>query len=307
MLTIKQDIIDSSLLFEAVIDDNIRKLINQVKQSGNPKDMDDLKALFKTLEIKIDKLDPSVLRTYDLKDSDEKKIAEKLYDKAKTTEVACFFLKNGVVYVCFYNNRFKIIRSKGVNDEWDIKKEIIGDSWGKFTKPALFKHADEMWAINRSKVSSNALKRERYEAKLGMWENTPKFYEQIKAQNLKRYKEAITKAKAAKGDIKTFYDKLLKAQEKYYNYLTTINPAVMFDRKSGELRNAMDSANYYLRVLFDNIDDISNVIEEIKVYGDDSYLLRDYNRKESRFNDNYNAIIENFDKIEDILKTIKQE
>lgn len=307
MLTIKQDIIDSSLLFEAVIDDNIRKLINQVKQSGKPKAMDDLKALFKTLEIKIDKLDPSVLRTYDLKDSDEKKIAEKLYDKAKTTECACFFLKDGVVYVCFYNNNFKIIKSKDVEDNYDVKKEIIGDSWGKFTKPALFKHADEMWVINRSKVSSNALKRERYEAKLGMWENTPKFYEQVKAQNLKRYKEAITKAKAAKGNIKTFYDKLLKAQEKYYNYLTTINPAVMFDRKSGELRNAMDSANYYLRVLFDKIEGISRVIEEIKEYGDDSYLLRDYNRKESHFNDNYNAIIEIFDKIEDILKTIKQE
>lgn len=307
MLTIKQDIIDSSLLFEAVIDDNIRKLINQVKQSGKPKAMDDLKALFKTLEIKIDKLDPSVLRTYDLKDSDEKKIAEKLYDKAKTTECACFFLKNGVVYVCFYNNNFKIIKSKDVEDNYDARKVIIGDSWGKFTKPALFKHADEMWAINASKVSSNILKRERYDAKLGMWENTPKFYEQVKAQNLKRYKEAITKAKAAKGDIKTFYDKLVKVQEKYYNYLTTINPTVIFDRKNFELRNVMDSINYYLRILLDNINDISNVIEEIKVYGDDSYLLRDYNRKESRFNDNYDAIIKDFNKIEEILKTIKQE
>ena len=307
MLTIKQDIIDSSLLFEAVIDDNIRKLINQVKQSGKPKAMDDLKALFKTLEIKIDKLDPSVLRTYDLKDSDEKKIAEKLYDKAKTTECACFFLKDGVVYVCFYNNNFKIIKSKDVEDNYDVKKVIIGEGWGKFTKPALFKHADEMWVINRSKISSNALKRERYEAKLGMWENTPKFYEQVKEQNLRRYKAAIAKAKAAKGDIKKFYDKFLEVQEKYSNYLTTITPEVIFNRRNCALRNAMDSADYYIRSLFNDITDIASSLDDIKSYGQESYLIREYNRNENRFNDDYDKVIQNFNEIEEALKTIKQE
>lgn len=306
MLTIKQDIIDSSLLFEAVIDDNIRKLINQVKQSGNPKAMDDLKSLFKTLEIKIDKLDPSVLRTYDLKDSDEKKIAEKLYDKAKTTECACFFLKDGVVYVCFYNNNFKTIKSKGISDVWDVKNVIIGEGWGKFTKPALFKHSDEMWVINRSKISSNKLKRERYEAKLGMWENTPKFYEKVKEQNIARYKAAIAKAKAAKGDIKKFYDKFLEVQEKYSNYLTTITPDVIFDRRNYALRKSMDSVDYYIRSLFNDITDIASTLDDIKLYGHESYLVREYNRNESCFNSDYDKVIVNFNEIEEELKRINQ-
>jgi hypothetical protein len=305
MLSIKQDIIESFLLLEDVINDNIRMLINQVKQSENDNAVHNLKVLFRNLEIKVDKLDPSVLRVYDLKDSDEKRIAEKLYDKAKTKDAACFFLKDGVVYVCFFNNIFYIVGSKNVKDDWDVKKKLFNDAWGKFTKPALFKHADEMWVINTLKISTKELRSERKEAQSGRWENTPKFYEKVKEQNLNRYKAVIAKAKAAKGDIKTFYDKFLKVQEQYSNYLSTIDHTIIFSKKAGSLRNAMDNANYYLRCLFDNIGNIAETLDEIKSYGEDSYLVREYNRLENRFNNNYESVIKNFSEIEEALKMIK--
>lgn len=291
MLTIKQDIFESQNIFEAVIDDNIRSLINQVKNSGNKNF--DLRDLFKRFTVKIDQIDPSILRVFNLKKSSELKTAEKLYTKSKNDNKSIlFFVKDGIVLYSFFLGNLKLIPSKEYPDEYSILK------WEKPTKAKLFEISTEVWVLNTEKISTSQLKRDRYNAKLGIWENTPEFYKQVKEQNIKRYKAAKTNMNISSGGIKKYYKRFLSIQQIYTKYLNDLD-LTLLTSSNYKLRDAFERANYNIGKLFEYIARMKEEIDSNKKYYDDAPLtgweLRDFQRLENSFETTYKEILEYLD------------
>lgn len=295
MLTIKQDIFESQNIFEAVIDDNIRSLINQVKNSGNK--TFDLRDLFKRFTVKIDQIDPSILRVYNLKKSSECKSAEKLYTKSKNdNSLILFFIKDGIVLYSFFSNNLKLIPSKKYPDEFTMNRIVL--DWDKPTKAKLFEVSTEVWVLNAEKISTSKLKLDRYNAKLGMWKNTPEFYKQVKEQNIKRYEAAKTNMSISSGGIKKYYKQFLSVQQTYTQYLNDLDLNLLTS-SNYKLRDAFERANYNIGKLFEYIARMKEEIDSNEKYYDGAPLtgwgLRDFQRLQNSFESTYKEILEYLD------------
>ena len=276
-----EDIIDESILNEALSEPHLLELVDQIKK--NKKDLDLKRLLFNWFEIKWDNIDSSNVREYLKLDKEALTTARNVIAGRNNEVKGILLLRNAkgeYTHIISYKKDYLYLGERA-------GYRIFGPRWSEERSSELMymvEHCDSFvaiiwdgdWNWERSKLQS-----ERRQARAGMVLNTPEYYEDIAKENLARYKKIIAQNRANRlassnaefekidADVEAIVMKTLKLTQQYRN-----------NAKSNNGNNTMNS-NW----------DIYKVEEINKdVYDRQVYMGYDSKRGRSKYNGSHGLL-----------------
>ena len=323
MRTIKESLEYDNIICEALFEKHMKKVVDQLIKCGHKP-----KVLFEKCGFMVDKIDASKVRViYDPEES-MNKIVKAMEDPYN----AVFAIKNDIICCVWLSTGgrtgWSFLPTKPEHkdlpfDSYLARRDSPLYSWyegGRSVKSEarMLEHADEVWIVNaKGALHKRALRDERYEAKRGMWENTPEYYAKVLKQNLERYRRKIHLIRMEKGslfegivkEIEDFIPKVTEllldmhkniGQDKWgsnygiserisdlnrlaTNFLSTLNRIVQNKRSHDEWnRPGFSTSNYNLRAYNDEMDQLRESIKTAKEkYNEIKEKIKEF---ESKFN-----------------------
>lgn len=208
----EQEQLFESILNEAVFEKHIDRIIQQLKKFGNDKTY--IKKFFTELGVNAADIDASRVKVYYDVDNTAKRAVKNALDEQDKLIVGLTNNKFGEQVVAAIwvptvnsygeNNKGKTLllpSEEGMLYGLFVYKNPLYNytESSKAKRYIMFDNCNEIWIIDVSGMRSAVLKRERENARKGMWTNTPEFYASVVKKNMERYKKLITKAKIEKG------------------------------------------------------------------------------------------------------------